>query len=89
MTFRFQGHVFGDADAYMAPGREGGGDGARPGAALPRVADRRRRATDSELAALEAAIEREIDEAVAFALDSPLPDVAELRRDVFAEEMAA
>jgi len=38
---------------------------------------------------LEAAIESEIDEAVAFALDSPLPDVAELRRDVFAEELVA
>jgi len=88
MTFRFQGHVFGDADAYMAPGEKE--------AAMARDPVPRLRAwlveggvADSELAALEAAIEREIDEAVAFALDSPLPDVAELRRDVFAEELVA
>jgi TPP-dependent pyruvate/acetoin dehydrogenase alpha subunit len=88
MTFRFHGHVFGDADAYMAPGEKE--------AAMARDPVPRYRAwlveggvADSELAALEAAIEREIDEAVAFALDSPLPDVGELRRDVFAEEVAA
>jgi TPP-dependent pyruvate/acetoin dehydrogenase alpha subunit len=88
MTFRFHGHVFGDADAYMAPGEKE--------AAMARDPVPRYRAwlveggvADSELAALEAAIEREIDEAVAYALDSPLPDVAELRRDVFAEELAA
>ena len=88
MTFRFQGHVFGDADAYMAPGEKE--------AAMARDPVPRLRAwlveggvADSELAALEAAIESEIDAAVAFALDSPLPDVAELRRDVFAEELVA
>jgi TPP-dependent pyruvate/acetoin dehydrogenase alpha subunit len=88
MTFRFHGHVFGDADAYMAPGEKE--------AAMARDPVPRYRAwlveggvADSELAALEAAIEREIDEAVAYALDSPLPDVGELRRDVFAEEVAA
>ena len=50
MTFRFQGHVFGDADAYMAPGEKAGGDGARSGAALSRLAARRRRRTKRELA---------------------------------------
>ena len=41
-------------------------------------------ATEAELAAIEAAIDQEIDEAVEFALSSAVPDVAELRRDVFA-----
>lgn len=88
MTFRFQGHVFGDADAYMAPGEKE--------AAMARDPVPRYRAwlveggvAESELAALEAAIDHEIDEAVAFALDSPLPDVAELSRDVFAEAVEA
>ena len=87
-TFRFHGHVFGDADAYMAPGEKE--------AAMARDPVPRFRAwlveggvAEGELAALEAAIEREIDEAVAFALDSPLPELAELSRDVFAEEVAA
>ena len=46
-------------------------------------------ATDAELAALESAIEKQLDEAVEFALSSAEPDVAELRRDVFAEELTA
>jgi pyruvate dehydrogenase E1 component alpha subunit len=88
MTFRFQGHVFGDADAYMAPGEKQ--------AAMARDPVPRFRAwlleggvAEAELATLEAAIDHEIDEAVAFALESTLPDVAELRRDVFAEEITA
>jgi TPP-dependent pyruvate/acetoin dehydrogenase alpha subunit len=88
MTFRFQGHVFGDADAYMAPGEKESAMARDP---VPRY-----RAwlieggvAESELASLEAAIDHEIDDAVTFALESPLPDVAELSRDVFAEEVAA
>ena len=46
-------------------------------------------ATEAELAALESAIEKQLDEAVEFALSSAVPDVAELRRDVFAEELTA
>ena len=34
-------------------------------------------------------IEKEIDEAVEFTLASPFPDTAELRRDVYKEEIAA
>ena len=62
MTFRFHGHVFGDADAYME-----------------------NVASEAELAAIEAQIERDIDEAVEFALASPFPDLSELTRDVYAE----
>jgi pyruvate dehydrogenase E1 component alpha subunit len=47
-----------------------------------------RQASAAELEQMEAAIEKEIDEAVEFALSSPYPDVAELRRDVFAAEQA-
>jgi acetoin:2,6-dichlorophenolindophenol oxidoreductase subunit alpha len=43
---------------------------------------------ESELAALETAIDKEIDEAVAFALESPVPDLSELHTDVLAEEAA-
>jgi pyruvate dehydrogenase E1 component alpha subunit len=44
-------------------------------------------ATEAELAAIETGIERELDAAVEFALSSAPPDVAELRRDVFAFEV--
>jgi pyruvate dehydrogenase E1 component alpha subunit len=46
-------------------------------------------AAEAELVALEATIERQLDEAVEFALSSAVPDVSELRRDVFAEELTA
>ena len=87
-TFRFHGHVFGDADAYMAKGEK---EAAMANDPVPRF----RKwlveggVAEAELAALEAAIDKEIDEAVAFALESPVPDLAELQRDVLAEEMTA
>jgi len=87
-TFRFQGHVFGDADAYMAKGEKEAAMAKDP---VPRY-----RAWllgngvgEGELAAIETAIDREIDEAVAFALESPPPDLAELQRDVLAPTEAA
>jgi acetoin:2,6-dichlorophenolindophenol oxidoreductase subunit alpha len=86
-TFRFHGHVFGDADAYMNKGEKE--------AAMARDPVPRFRAwlleggvAESELAALETAIDKEIDEAVAFALESPVPDLSELHTDVLAEEAA-
>jgi acetoin:2,6-dichlorophenolindophenol oxidoreductase subunit alpha len=87
LTFRFQGHVLGDADAYMDP--------AEKAAALTRDPVPRFRAgllqqavvSEGEIEALESAITREVDEAVEFALSSPYPEVAELRRDVYAEEL--
>ena len=41
------------------------------------------------LAAIEQAHKEEIDEAVQFALDSAFPDVSEIYRDVYEEEIAA
>lgn len=86
MTFRFHGHVFGDADAYMDKAQKAAAIAADP---VPRF-----RATllsdgvlsEAELIALEKSIERQIDEAVEFALASPFPDFAELTRDVLAEK---
>lgn len=87
-TFRFQGHVFGDADAYMAPGEK---EAAMKNDPVPLFRARllEQGVAESELAALEAAIDKEIDDAVAFALDSPPPDVSELQRDVLAQEETA
>jgi acetoin:2,6-dichlorophenolindophenol oxidoreductase subunit alpha len=88
MTYRFYGHVFGDADAYMDKQRKAAAMEADP---VPRyraklIADGL--ASEEQLAAIEAAIEAEIDAAVEHALASPFPGIEELKRDVFAEEMA-
>jgi pyruvate dehydrogenase E1 component alpha subunit len=87
-TFRFQGHVFGDADAYMAPGEK---DAAMKDDPVPRFRARllAQGVAEAELAALESAIDQEIDEAVAFALESAPPDASELHTDVLAATEAA
>lgn len=89
MTFRFFGHVFGDADNYMDKDRKKAAMEADP---YPRFRARlitEGHASEADLAAIESEAEQAIEEAVAFALASPFPDAAELRRDVFAEELAA
>lgn len=85
MTYRFHGHVFGDADAYMDKEVKAAAIAADP---YPRyraklIADGV--ATEESLAGIEAGIEAEIDEAVAFAFDSPFPGIEELTTDVYGE----
>ena len=87
MTYRFHGHVFGDQDAYMDKARKEKAIADDP---VPRfrarlIADGV--AGEEQLAALEAVIEADIDAAVEFALASDFPDVEELKRDIFAEEL--
>lgn len=89
MTFRFFGHNFGDDDSYIPPAQKAAAMEADP---VPRLRARLiadRIATEEELAAVEADIESQIDEAVEFALASPWPDTDELRFDVFEKEIAA
>lgn len=86
-TYRFMGHVLGDADGYM--------DKAEKAAAMANDPVPRFRqwlldnghADEAVLAAMEAEISAEIDEALAFTLSSPMPDLSELQRDVFAEPL--
>lgn len=88
-TFRFHGHVFGDADAYMDKGEKDAWIAKDP---VPLFRDwliATGLASEDQLAAMEAAIAREIDEAVEFTLNSPYPDVAELKRDIYKDEVTA
>lgn len=87
-TFRFHGHVFGDADAYMDKGEKDAWVARDPVPLLRSWLIATKRATEEALAAIEAAIDREIGEALDFALASPQPDLAELRKDVFESEVA-
>jgi len=88
MTYRFFGHVFGDQDAYMDKARKAEAMANDP---VPRFRAKLIEtgvASEDLLAAMEAEIETQIDEAVEFALASPFPGVEELECDVFAEEIA-
>jgi pyruvate dehydrogenase E1 component alpha subunit len=89
MTFRFYGHLLGDADAYMDKAQKTAAMARDPVPALRAAVIAAGHAIEAQLAAMESAIEREIDDALKFALDSPFPDVSELRRDVYAQEVAA
>jgi TPP-dependent pyruvate/acetoin dehydrogenase alpha subunit len=88
LTFRFYGHVMGDSEDYM--------DKAEKAAAMARDPSVRFRAqlietgvaTETQLADLEADIDSQVEAAIQFALESPYPDPVELRRDVYAHEVA-
>lgn len=88
-TFRFHGHVFGDADKYMAKGEKEAAMARDPVPRFRAWLIEQGHASEADLAAMEAAIERDIDAAVEFALSSPNPDLEELNRDVFATEQVA
>jgi pyruvate dehydrogenase E1 component alpha subunit len=89
MTFRFHGHVFGDMDGYMGKGEKDAWMAKDPVPAFRAWLVQGGHAAEAELVALEATIERQLDEAVEFALSSAVPDGSELSRDVFAEELTA
>ncbi|TLX71335.1 thiamine pyrophosphate-dependent dehydrogenase E1 component subunit alpha [Pseudomonas nicosulfuronedens] len=87
-TFRFHGHVFGDADAYMDKGEKDAWMAKDPVPLYRAWLIATGNASEEELATLESDIEGEIDEALEFTLNSPYPDVAELKRDVFKDEVS-
>lgn len=89
MTFRFYGHVFGDSDAYMDKEQKKAAIEADPVPIFRARLIAEGIASEDELAAMEAAIEAEIDAAVEFALASPFPELDELIKDVYAEGAVA
>jgi acetoin:2,6-dichlorophenolindophenol oxidoreductase subunit alpha len=89
MTFRFHGHVFGDADGYMDKEQKRAAIASDPVPRLRRQLIDQGIATEDELAAMEQSIEDALDAAVEFALNSPFPALSELTTDVYATEGAA
>lgn len=88
MTYRMLGHVFGSNFSYM------------PKEMLQEAAERDpvprlrqtlldRQVGEDKLAAIDAAIESELNDAVAFALDSPYPAADEIQIDVLSTRIAA
>lgn len=85
MTFRFYGHVFGDKGGYIPKAEMEAAMAADPYPAFRNKLITDNTATDEELSQIEAHIEADIDEAVAFALNAPHPDLSELTTDVYGE----
>ena len=88
-TFRFFGHVLGDDDFYMTKEEKAAAMAKDPLPAFRAKLIADGHASEAQLAKMQADIEAEIADAEEFGMNSPFPDVAELRRDVFAEEMPA
>jgi pyruvate dehydrogenase E1 component alpha subunit len=88
MTFRFHGHTFGDADGYMDKAEKAAAMAKDPTKLFRAKLIETKVATEEQLAEMEKKIDAEINEAVEFAFNSPYPDVAEIRRDVYAQEIA-
>jgi pyruvate dehydrogenase E1 component alpha subunit len=86
LTFRFYGHVLGDADPYMAKGEREAAMARDPVVRFRTWLMEQGHASAAQLNEMEQTIEKEIDAAVEFALNSPDPDISELQRDVFAVE---
>lgn len=87
LTYRFNGHLFGDDGNYMDASERAAAIAADPVAKLRAKLVADEIASDAQLTDLEMGIERELDEAVEFALSSPYPELIELKRDVFAHEL--
>jgi pyruvate dehydrogenase E1 component alpha subunit len=85
MTFRFHGHVFGDADGYIPKAEKAAAIAADPYPRFRAQLIAGGIASEKQLADIEADIENQIDDAVEFALASPFPDLNELTRDVYGE----
>lgn len=88
MTFRFHGHLLGDADGYMDKARKAAAIEADPVPRFRASLIESGAADEAQLAAIEAEIEKRLDDAVEHAIASPFPELDELERDVYAEEMA-
>jgi pyruvate dehydrogenase E1 component alpha subunit len=88
-TFRFEGHNYGDPGHYIPKDVYAAALADDP---LPKFRAKlvsEGHADEARVAGIEAKILADIDDAVAFALASDWPEKAELRRDVFVQELAA
>jgi acetoin:2,6-dichlorophenolindophenol oxidoreductase subunit alpha len=85
MTYRFNGHYFGDPQEYMPADERKAAKKKDPVKALRSQLIASGAASEVELAELEAGIAAELDAAVEAANAAPAPDEAELSTDVYAE----
>jgi acetoin:2,6-dichlorophenolindophenol oxidoreductase subunit alpha len=84
VTYRFWGHLMGDAMEYMPKEERKAAMEADP---VPRYRQwliDGGHATDDELASIEARLTAEIEDAAEFAMNAPEPDISELTTDVYA-----
>jgi len=87
-TFRLQGHLFGQDFSYV-PKEELKAAEERASMELLRQGISECQVSEADLKRVEEEVDAEIEDAVAFAMDSELPDADEIRFDVYEKEQAA
>ncbi len=89
VTFRFHGHVFGDDDSYMDAGEKEKHKANDPWPNYRKFLTDGGYATMADLEKIDEGHKETIEAALVYALDSPWPDVQEIYRDVYEEELVA
>jgi pyruvate dehydrogenase E1 component alpha subunit len=84
VTFRFNGHLIGDPGEYIPKAEYQAAVAADPYPKYRQWLVDQKHASAAALEAIDAELEAELEAAVKFAFDSPLTEVAELTRDVYA-----
>ena len=88
MTFRFNGHLLGDMGEYIPKEEYAAAVAADPYPKYRQWLTDNKHATGPALDAIDAQVTAEIEAAIKFAFDSPLTDVSEITRDVYAAATA-
>lgn len=87
-TFRFNGHLIGDSSEYIPKDEFAAAKQADPFPRFRALLIDQQHGSAAELDAIDAEVRAEIDEAEAFALSSASPEAIEVKRDVYAYELA-
>lgn len=88
LTFRFNGHLIGDAAAYIPKEELASAKEKDPVTILRKRLISDGVASESEIDAIDADIKARIEVAVEAAFKADLPDLIEMKRDVFAYELS-
>lgn len=80
-TYRFAGHMFGDPETYRTPDEVGAHRAADPLTLARQILEEK----GVDYGSIESQVESELEQAYAFAEQSPWPDPAEVEEDVYAD----
>ncbi|HEY3655563.1 MAG TPA: thiamine pyrophosphate-dependent dehydrogenase E1 component subunit alpha [Steroidobacteraceae bacterium] len=89
VTFRFEGHVFGDSDNYMAPELKQRAIANDPYPRYRSLLITQGDTTEAEISGIEQGLQVQIDAAIEHALGSEYPALGELQLDVYSQELPA
>jgi pyruvate dehydrogenase E1 component alpha subunit len=85
-TYRFKGHSMSDPRKYRTKDEEAEFQNEDPIEKVLAVIKKNKYASDKEMEAIHSKVKKEIEDAIKFAEESPLPEAAAMYEDIYAEE---